>query len=93
MMLHAERGFSIAARSTGAPGNGAIPLHETRDGITQNVLITVLPDDDECTQAHPWAWLAELARARGLDVTSEELRGLPYEVVLTDRVARWLSPP
>lgn len=91
VLLHAERGFSLAARSTGAPGNGAVPLHETRESITQNVLGVVLPDDDECAEDHPWPWLAELARARGLDVTEEDLRGLPYEVVLTDRLTRWLA--
>lgn len=91
VLLHAERGYSIAARSTGAPGNGAIPLHETRDGVIENVLSTVLPDDDECGEAHPWSWLAELARARGLDVTAEDLKDLPYEVVLTDDVTRWLA--
>jgi hypothetical protein len=51
----------------------------------------VLPDDDDCEDAHPWEWLAELARARGLDVTSEDLRLLPYEVVLDDSVTRWLD--
>jgi hypothetical protein len=32
-----------------------------------------------------------LARARGLEVTAEDLQGLPYEVILTDRVTRWLA--
>ncbi|MEV4625569.1 hypothetical protein AB0J90_04685 [Micromonospora sp. NPDC049523] len=91
VLLHAERGYSIAARSTGAPGNGAIPLHETREDVTRCVLNTVLPDDDGCGEAHPWAWLAELARARGLEVTAEDLKNLPYEVALTDEVTRWLA--
>ncbi|MEH1017695.1 hypothetical protein V6U90_32055 [Micromonospora sp. CPCC 206060] len=92
VLLHAERGFTLTARSTGAPGNGAIPLHETRDSLTQDVLTVVLPDDEECAEEHPWSWLAELAQARGLAVPADDLRGLPYEVVFTDAVSRWLTP-
>jgi len=57
-------------------------------------LNVVLPDDDEeaAVEAHPWSWLAELARARGLKATAEDLRALTYEVILTDNVTRWLAP-
>ncbi|MEH0929852.1 hypothetical protein [Micromonospora sp. CPCC 205558] len=93
VLLHADRGFTVTARSTGVPG-GVVPLIETRDSITQHVLNAVLPDDEECAkgQDHPWSWLAQLARARGLDATAEDLRDLPYEVVFTDRTIRWLAP-
>ena len=40
-------------------------------------------------EAHPWSWLAALAEARGLSVTADDLRALPYEVVLTDDVRQW----
>lgn len=101
MILHEERGFTIGAlkraRRSGSTGEW-IPLgtfdirgHETLDGLTRDVLTTVLPDDAEETgEEHPWAWLAELARARGLDVTADDLRGLPYEVAFTDEVQRWV---
>jgi hypothetical protein len=58
------------------------------------VLNVVLSDDDEtaAVEDHPWSWLAELARARGLNVTADDLRGLPYEVLLTDKLERWLEP-
>jgi hypothetical protein len=55
------------------------------------VLNTVLPDEDEPAEDHPWAWLAGLARARGLNVSAEDLRGLRYEVIFTDTVRRWLT--
>jgi len=55
------------------------------------VLNTVLPDDDEPAEDHPWTWLAGLARARGLNVSADDLRGLRYEVTFTDRVHRWLE--
>jgi hypothetical protein len=90
VILHSERGYSI-----GWGSNVEIPAElapfDTRESITQQVLNTVLPDDDDSQDAHPWEWLAELARARGLDVTSEDLRVLPYEVVLDESVTRWLD--
>jgi hypothetical protein len=92
VILHSDRGFTIGWRSS-APGPGSDDLqrHETPDSITQDVLNTVLPDDDDSGEDHPWPWLAELARARGLNVTAEDLRSLTYEVVLTDNVIRWLA--
>lgn len=90
--LHEDRGFTIGWRSSGEPGSGDIRGHETLESITRNVLNVVLPDDDECAEDHPWSWLADLARARGLNVTAEDLRGLAYEVILTDKVTRWLAP-
>jgi hypothetical protein len=54
------------------------------------VLNVVLPDDDESAEEHPWSWLAELARARGLKVTADDLRGLRYDVILAEKVTQWL---
>lgn len=84
VLLHDERGFTIGAPS------GRL-RHVTAETIVQSVLNVVLPDDDESSDEHPWIWLASLAQARNLDVTSEELRHLPYEVVLSDNVRNWLS--
>ena len=85
VILHEHRGFTIGSRA------GAIRDYETPASITQDVLNVVLPDDDECEDDHPWSWLAALARARGLDVTAGDLQGLPYEVILTESVTRWLA--
>jgi hypothetical protein len=86
VILHKDRGFTIGS------GAGAVRDYETPDSITHNVLNVVLPDDDECEDDHPWPWLAELARARGLDVVAEDLQRLPYEVILSASVTRWLGP-
>jgi hypothetical protein len=91
VILHEDRGFTIGWRSSGEPGSGDIRGQETLDSITRNVLTVVLPD--ESAEDHPWSWLADLARARGLKVTAEDLRGLAYEVILTDKVTRWLGLP
>ena len=77
-------------------GPGALPGEEhrdTADGVRRDVLNTVLPDDDEeaACEAHPWEWLAALARARGITVTADELRRLDYEVVFSDALERWIA--
>ena len=92
VILHEDRGFTIGWGSSGESGSGDIRGHETPESMTRNVLNVVLPDDDEDAEDHPWSWLADLARARGLNVTAEDLRGLPYEVIFTDKVRRWLAP-
>lgn len=87
VILHDDRGFTIGIGS----GAGAVQDGLTPDLTIRTVVSVVLPDDDDCEDDHPWIWLAQLARARGLDVTAEDLRGLPYQVVLTDSVTRWLD--
>jgi hypothetical protein len=86
VILHAERGYC------GRSSSGSIWAGETVETITRNVLTTVLPDDAKADteDEHPWEWLAELARAQGIDVTGVQLRQVPYEVVLTERVLRQL---
>ena len=63
----------------------------TLEGLTSDVLTVVLPDDENDTEPHPWSWLADLARARGLDMTADDLRELRYEVVFTDELRRWFE--
>ena len=91
VILHEDRGFTIGWRS-GESSPGDIRGHETLESMTRDVLNVVLPDDDEPAEDHPWSWLAELAQARGLNVTAEDLRRLRYEVIFTDEVRRWLAP-
>jgi hypothetical protein len=83
--LHDDRGFTL-----GAPG-GSVKEGLTPDQVIESVLVAVLPDDDDSGQDHPWSWLADLARARGLTITADQLAVLPYEVVLDDSVTGWLT--
>ena len=84
--LHDERGFTL-----GAPG-GSVREGLTRHHLVDSVLGAVLPDDDGSgSDDHPWSWLAELAQARGLQVTAARLAGLSYQVVLDDTVTQWLT--
>ena len=70
VILHEDRGFTLGLRSPGESGSGDLREHETLESLTQDVLNVVLPDDDECAEDDPWSWLADLARARGLNVTA-----------------------
>jgi hypothetical protein len=92
VILHEDRGFTIGWPSSDESRLGDLRSGETMDSIRRNVLNVVLPDDDESAEEHPWSWLAELAQARGLEVTAEDLRGLRYEVILTETVTRWVRP-
>jgi hypothetical protein len=87
VILDHPRGYTLGAPS------GGVGDYETIESVTRDVLNAVIPEDDDVDagEEHPWSWLAELARARGLDITAEDLRELPYEVVLTDDVIRWLG--
>ncbi len=85
VVLHRERGFTA---STNADD---IWAHQTVDSITHDVLCVVLPDDAEITgDDHPWEWFAELLRVQGIDAVGDQLRGLPYEVVLAEGILQRL---
>lgn len=86
VVLHAgERGWT-----SGYVGPAPRPAW-TEAEIVQGALLVVLPDGDDDPEPHPWAWLAELARARGVEVTADDLRALPYDVELTDRLRAWVG--
>jgi hypothetical protein len=87
LVLHAgERGFSV----TGPRAFCDSPLGDlTAESIESGVLATVLPDEDDGEQ-HPWEWLCDLLRAHGVVVAPDELKAVPYEVVLGERVQRLL---
>jgi hypothetical protein len=85
VVLHSDRGYTI-----GSPF-GPVVEGLTATEIERDVLNVLIPDDDASEDEHEWGWLAELAAARGIEVTPEELRRLPYEVVLGDDVTAWLA--
>lgn len=90
VILHSERGYGIGWGSNIVPPSH-LAAHDTRETITQQVLTAVQPDEDNTTDDHPWQWLAQLAQVRGLNVSKEDLRNLPYEVVLDESVIQWLD--
>jgi hypothetical protein len=90
VILHEDRGFTIGWSASNELSLDDLRSGETPESIRRNVLNVVLPDDDESAEKHPWSWLAELARARGLKVTADDLRGLRYDVILAEKVTQWL---
>jgi hypothetical protein len=91
VILHEDRGFTIGWGSR-RHSSAELPKYHTLDVLTRLALNTVLPDDHKAGEDHPWTWLADIARARGLDVSADDLRSLAYEVIFTDKVHRWLAP-
>jgi hypothetical protein len=86
LTLHQERGFGgVTLASQGPP-----PSDQWRDltleELERDVRNTVLPDDDDTQDEHPWEWLAGLLHVHGVEVTAEELRLLPYDVVFSERL-------
>ena len=90
--LHTDLGLNTWLRSTDGSELDQW-AYRTVETLSDDVLTVVQPDDDEPTEAHPWEWLADLARQQGLEVGAEELKGLPYTVELSARVLEHLPPP
>jgi hypothetical protein len=82
LTLHEERGFTTSRGS--APSD--MSWYLTLEHLERDVRTTVLPDDDDTQDEHPWEWLAGLIRAHGVEATAEELRLLPYDVVFSERL-------
>lgn len=86
LTLHDERGFNIWNSS------GDTWRYLTLEGVEADVRTTVLPDDDDTEDEHPWEWLAELLTAHGVDMSAERLRSLPYVVEYSERLLARLTP-
>jgi hypothetical protein len=82
LTLHEERGFTIG----GGPAPSDPWRYLTLEHLERDVRTTVLPDDDDIQDEHPWEWLAELLHVHGVEATAEELRLLPYHVVFSERL-------
>ena len=58
----------------------------TLENLERDVRTTVLPDDDDTPDEHPWEWLAGLLHLHGVEATADQLRGLPYILVFSERL-------
>ena len=68
----------------------------TIDETISAVEMVTLPDEgppgcEPDPEPHPWEWLATLAGERGLSVTAEQLKELPYKIYLSDRLLKFCS--
>ena len=83
--------------TTSAPLGGTVSGEEARMPVRQvvrNIYNVVLPDDAEETgQEHEWQRFAQRLGEAGIAVTSDELRALPYRVILSARLRSQLGQP
>ena len=86
LTLHEERGFSGWTIATRGPAPSDQWRGLTLEKLERDVRTTVLPDDDDTQDEHPWEWLAGLLHVHGVEATAEELRLLPYDVVFSERL-------
>jgi len=86
LTLHEERGFSGSSMPTTGPAPSDQWRYLTLENLERDVRTTVLPDDDDTQDEHPWEWLAGLLRVHGIEATAEELRLPPYDVVFSERL-------
>jgi len=84
-----DRGWTTSAPLGGTADAGMSVTH-----VVRNVYNVVLPDNAEETgQEHEWQRFAQRLREAGVEVTLDELRALPYRVVLSDRLRSLLGLP
>jgi hypothetical protein len=81
--------------TTSAPLRGTVDGREVRmpvSHVVRNVYNVVLPDDAEETgEEHEWQRFEERLREAGVAATPDELRALPYRVILSDRLRSLLG--
>ena len=82
LTLHKERGFTTSR----GPAPSDMSWYLTLEHLERDVRTTVLPDDDDTQDQHPWEWLAALLHLHGVEATADELRGFPYIVVFSERL-------
>lgn len=88
--LHSgERGFAVAGPHRPTPDDPLAGM--TAEHIEANVRNTVLPDEDDSGDEHPYEWLRELLGRQGVVVTTASLRSVPYTVELSDRLRQLLA--
>jgi hypothetical protein len=72
-----DRGWATSA----SPGEISV------SHIVRNVYNVALPDNAEETgEQHEWQRFVQRLREAGVEATPDELRSLPYHVILTDRL-------
>ncbi|MFF4416182.1 hypothetical protein ACFYY8_26975 [Streptosporangium sp. NPDC001559] len=78
-------GQTVLLRETGwssTPSAGG-PLDLSEEILLENVRAVVLPDDAETSNdGHPWQQFVTALVAKGVPVTADELRDVPYTIRL-----------
>ena len=87
-----DRGWTTSWTLGGTPGEQRAQLSVAQ--VERNIYNVVLPDNAEETgEEHEWQLFAQRLREAGVAVTADELRGVPYRVILSDRLWSLLEQP
>src|SRR5690606_11913818 len=62
----------------------------TRESVERGVRNVVLPDDDDSEDEHPYEYLRDLLGRRGIEVSEDQLRAVPYTIEFSERLGRRL---
>ena len=84
--LDGPSGFSSSTHGVGQPDPLDPWAFVTLEGLEASVRTTVLPDEDDTQDEHPWEWLGQRLQANGIDASPEQLEELPYDVVFSERL-------
>lgn len=79
--LDMVRGFTAISH-----GPGPATWRRTSTDLITEILDLVRIDDPKKPGEHPWDELSEAAHQRGIDISADSLRNLPYKVILSDEV-------
>lgn len=94
LTLSEDRGWTTSIHTVQA---GLPPdpwAHLSVEAIVNDVHNVLLPDDaEESGDEHPWAVLTARIRAFGVETSPEQLRELPYVVILSARLRARVSAP
>ena len=71
LALVAERRFSVVVHATGRSEPVDPWPFLTLERLAADVRTTVLADDGDSTQEHPWEWLAARVRDHGVDASPD----------------------
>ncbi|MEW6059753.1 MAG: hypothetical protein AB1551_06400 [Actinomycetota bacterium] len=94
LTLRDDLGFSGWTMANRGPTPSDQWRYLTLEQLERDVRTTVLPDDDDTQEEHPWELLAGLLHIHGVEATAEELKALPYDVVFSERLrARFMADP
>jgi hypothetical protein len=87
--LHTDRGFAVSGPRRPTPSDPLAGM--TAAEIELHARTTVLPDEDDPADDHPYERLADLLHQHGVVATPGSLRAVPYTVEFSDRLRRLLD--
>jgi hypothetical protein len=89
LTLHTDRGFAVSG-----PIRPTVPdplASMTAEDIEAHARTTVMPEDVDTKEEHPYDWLCDLLSQHGIAVSADSLRAVPYTVEFGSRLQHLLA--